>query len=433
MFRLIHIAVRNLLLSRRRTLLLGGAIVLVTLLYVLLGAVGAGIQSTIMEAGTSLFSGHVNVGGFYKVSAGRAAPFIQDGDQVVRDLKASLPEARMVVTRDRGLAKLVSDRESVQTSLMGVHPAQDEPIGRMLKVTSGDLDSLNREKTILLFEAQARKLRVVVGDMVTLSAPTVRGMYNSVDVTVGAIAKDMGILSIMSALVSRDVLPSLYLYGEGSTGWVLVYLDHPEMAEEAEAVVRKGLEDRGHRLVDKNEGPYWGRFQMVMGEDWTGQKLDTTTWEDELMMMQWTLKVFDTVTGLLISILIVIIVVGVMNTLWISIRDRTREIGTLRAIGMGRFKVMGMFLVEVLVLSLVGSAVGVALGAGLVSLLNALELPVTQGFQLFLMSDTLRLHLSWNSVLQALLLIPTLTTLASVFPATRAARMRPITAIHHVG
>ncbi len=258
-------------------------------------------------------------------------------------------------------------------------------------------------------------------------------MYNSLDLTVGAIADDMGILSIMSALVSPDVLPALYLYPEGSTGWVLVFLDDPADDAEAEATLRLALEDGGHRLVEKTEGPYWSRFQMVLGEDWTGQKLDTTVWDDELTLMQWTLKVFDAVTGLLVSILLVIIIVGVMNTLWIAIRDRTREIGTLRAIGMGRFRIMAMFLVEIAVLSWVGALLGVVSGAGLVWLLNALDIPVSEGFQLFLMTDVLTLTLTWPTMLEALLLIPALTTLAGVFPATRAARMKPITAIHHVG
>ncbi len=166
MVRLVHIAVRNLLLNRRRTLLLGGAILLVTLLYVLLGSIGAGIQTTIMRAGTSLFSGHVNVGGYYKVSTGRAAPFIQNGTQVVSDIRKALPQARMLVERDRGFGKLVSLRESAQTTLMGVDPTRDAPIRSIIRVTDGDFDTLSSPLTILLFASQAKKLNVAVGDLV---------------------------------------------------------------------------------------------------------------------------------------------------------------------------------------------------------------------------------------------------------------------------
>ncbi len=433
MWRLLLIAARNLVLNRRRSLLLGGAIAVVTLLFLLMGSVGNGIQHTVMTAGTSLFSGHVNVGGFYKVSAGRAAPVIDHGEVVAQEIRDGFPEATLVVTRGRGFAKLVSERESAQSTLIGVNPIKDRPLVATLRMVRGEISSLAKPRTIVLFEAQAKKLKVDVGDPVTLTSPTVRGAYNSLDVTVGAIAEDMGILSIMSAFVSNDTIQELYMYGKDSAGWILVYLDDPSKADDAQAKIRTLLEDNDHRLLEETQGPYWGKFQMVTGEDWVGQKLDTTTWEDELMAMQWTLKVFDTVTGLLISILIVIIIVGVMNTLWITIRDRTREIGTLRAIGMGRFKVLTMFVFEVMLLSFVAGAVGVAMGTGLVALLNVIQIPVSRGFQLFVMADHLVLLLSTDTVLKALLLIPSLTTVASIFPALRAARMRPITAMHHAG
>ena len=70
MGQLFLIAVRNLITHSRRTLLLGGAIVGVTALLVLLLGVLNGIRSTILESATTLMTGHVNVGGFFKVTAG---------------------------------------------------------------------------------------------------------------------------------------------------------------------------------------------------------------------------------------------------------------------------------------------------------------------------------------------------------------------------
>ena len=86
---------------------------------------------------------------------------------------------------------------------------------------------------------------------------------------------------------------------------------------------------------------FWMKFQSVAREDWTGQKLDVTTWEDELSFMMWTLQALQGLTVVLIMILIAIVVIGIMNTMWIAIRERTREIGTLRAIGMQRGGVLG--------------------------------------------------------------------------------------------
>ena len=97
---------------------------------------------------------------------------------------------------------------------------------------------------------------------------------------------------------------------------------------------------------------FWMKFQSVAREDWTGQKLDVTTWEDEISFMTWTLKALQGLSVVLIVILIAIIIIGIMNTMWIAIRERTREIGTLRAIGMHRREVLWMFLLESLMLGL---------------------------------------------------------------------------------
>ena len=92
-----------------------------------------------------------------------------------------------------------------------------------------------------------------------------------------------------------------------------------------------------------------------------------------------------------------------------------------------------MFVLETIILSTVAAALGVALGAGITHLLNAAQIPVSRGFQIFLMSDTLRMAVSVDSALVALIAIPMLTTIGAFFPAMRAAKLKPVTAMHHVG
>jgi ABC-type lipoprotein release transport system permease subunit len=430
---LLLIALRNLGLNRRRNLLLGSAIAAVTALMILLGAVGNGIQVTMIDAGTALVSGHVNVAGFYKITAGRPAPVLVDRQKVLDQVRTLVPEARLIVDRTRGFGKFVSETDSVQTGLTGLDIERDREILRVVRVVQGRIDDLAGPGKVMLYEAQARRLGVGIGDRVTLTAPVLRGINNSIDVDVVAIAKDLGLLSVMSCYVSKETIRDLYLLDPDTTGVIQVYLDDPDDAGAVEARVKAGLERLDHRLMDKLDVPYFHKFQSIAAEDWTGQKLDVSTWKDELSMLDWTLKTFDTVTMLLTAILLVIIVVGVMNTLWISIRERTREIGTLRAIGMARWRVLVMMLLEVAALAVLSTATGLAAGGALTVALNWARIPVSEGFQMFLLSDTLTLVLEPASVMAALVWIPLLITCFSVFPALRAARMRPITAIHHVG
>ena len=92
--------------------------------------------------------------------------------------------------------------------------------------------------------------------------------------------------------------------------------------------------------------PFWMKFDGVKREDWTGQRIDVTSWEDEISFLSWTIKSFDAISNILVMVLLIIVVVGIMNALWMAIRERTGEIGTLRAIGMTRWKVLWMFNLE---------------------------------------------------------------------------------------
>src|SRR5271169_6106578 len=108
MSQLFLIAFRNLLTHRRRTLMLGGAIAGVTMLLVVLLGLLNGIRSTILESATTLMTGHVNVGGFFKVTAGQSAPVVTHYQKVLDLVRAKVPEIDFVTERGRGWAKAVT-------------------------------------------------------------------------------------------------------------------------------------------------------------------------------------------------------------------------------------------------------------------------------------------------------------------------------------
>ncbi len=107
----------------------------------------------------------------------------------------------------------------------------------------------------------------------------------------------------------------------------------------------------------------------------------------------------------LMIILVAIVVTGIMNTMWIAIRERTREIGTLRAIGMHRRAVARMFLLESLLLGLFGTAAGAVAAAAIAAGINALNIAVPLTVQLFLMSDHLRLDVTPQAAVQAVVML----------------------------
>jgi len=430
----LSIAARNLFRHTRRNLFLGGAIAAVTLLLVVLGGLAAGMRAAMLESATTLMTGHVNVGGFFKITSGSAAPLVTDYERVLAETRRLVPELSYVTVRGRGYGKAVSERSSMDLVLGGVDIENEPQFRKVVQLREGNLDDLARPDTILLFEDQAKRLDVKVGDAITLSAPTVRGMSNTADVRVVAVAKGIGLLSAFNAFLPAATIRQIYQLNSTTTGAIHLYLRDPRAAPAVAARLRQDLAAAGFRVMEADPQPYWQKlYQSVPASDWTGQKLDVSTWEDEMSFMSWILQAVEWLTRILLLVLLAIVVVGIVNTLAIAIRERTREIGTLRAIGMQRTKVLWLFMLESLLLGLGATLGGALAGWLLAAAVNGAGVAVPTSMQMFLMQRTLFLEVAPAALARAVVLITLVTTAASFFPALRAARLRPVTSMHHIG
>jgi ABC-type lipoprotein release transport system permease subunit len=185
-------------------------------------------------------------------------------------------------------------------------------------------------------------------------------------------------------------------------------------------------------LRDHESNPFFFKFEAVQGEDWTGQKLDVTWWQDEVSFLTWVLTAFDTVTWSLTLILVVIIAVGIMNAMWNAVRERTREIGTMRAIGMTQTRVLVLFLLEALFLGLGATTAGATLGAAIALGVDAARIPVpSDAVRTILLSNELNLAVQLPSLLTAVVFLTAFTGLSALWPAIRASRLQPVKALTH--
>ncbi|MEO5970421.1 MAG: FtsX-like permease family protein [Bdellovibrionia bacterium] len=433
MSQLFVIAVRNLIQHRKRTFLLGGAISGVTGLLVLLLCLSTGIRETMLESATTLMTGHINVGGFYKVTAGQSAPVVTEYKKVLEIVKRTLPDIDYIAPRGRGWSRLVSSNASMQVGIGGINIEKEPRFKEVVRMIEGKVDDLAQPNTILLFELQAKKLGVHVGDTLTFSALTPRGVSNTIDVRVIGVAQDIGLLSSFNVFIPESSLRELNQINEDTTGALLIYLKDLRKAPEDIAKVRKALGDAGYRLMDSEAKAFFFKFESVNREEWTGQKIDLTTWDEEISFFKWTLTAIEGLMYVLTVILLIIISIGIMNSMWIAIRERTREIGTLRAIGMQRTRVLVMFLIEAFTLGTSGTVLGAGIGILLALLLNVAQIHLPMGAQYILLSSTLKFAVDPSRILTGMLVITGCTTLISVIPSTQAARLKPITAMQHIG
>lgn len=113
--------------------------------------------------------------------------------------------------------------------------------------------------------------------------------------------------------------------------------------------------------------------------------------------------------------------IGVVNIMSLSVSERTREVGILKAVGWSRFKVLRMILGESLLLSLVGFVIGSLLGMGAVWVITSL--PAVKGF--------ISPSFSGDSFLVGMAVALLLGFLGGAFPAYKASRLSPVEALRH--
>ena len=150
---------------------------------------------------------------------------------------------------------------------------------------------------------------------------------------------------------------------------------------------------------------------------------------DELDQIRTVFLIIDSVLGLLGGISLLVASFGIANTMIMSILERTREIGIMKAIGAEDREIKLIFFVEAAVIGVTGGVIGVVLAWGIDELANRLAyrfILKPQGASFIDFFD-LPVYLWLGAILFALII----SILAALYPASRAARIDPVRALRH--
>lgn len=126
----------------------------------------------------------------------------------------------------------------------------------------------------------------------------------------------------------------------------------------------------------------------------------------------------DTLTLLLISMAVIVFIVGgigIMNVLFVSVKERTNEIGILKALGCSRRDILLEFLLEASCISMIGAVIGVLLALGIT--------PIIETF-------SVRVELSASGAILSLLFGVVTGSLFGFYPAYKASRLIPVVALN---
>lgn len=254
---------------------------------------------------------------------------------------------------------------------------------------------------VLIGKSLAEERKLKPGDAFRLNASTVDGAYNVGKLEVA------GIFSLNNAQAEAQLVfvPLAYaqaLLNTANHGKVIVSLKNLEDTERVAGAVQTDLNAAG------------------LG-------LDVRTWDQLSEFYQQITGFFDALFVFLTLAISVLVFFIVLQVLTMSFLERTREVGTIRALGTKSSQIFAMFLTEGFLLGLAGGVLGIALGWMLSLGFNALEIGWTPPGALdpVPVRITAGIQVAWPPLLVSVVA----TVLSALFPSTHSARQRIVDAL----
>ena len=348
------------------------------------------------------------------------SPLRLPGAQALARRLEALPGVVRTAALLYGRGTAMAGGRSSMASIIGIEPEREPELRAAHHLQAGTfLSATGRaggEPEVFLASPLAQKLRVGVGDAVSFVVQTPEGAVNSLDgVVVGVFQK--GAPWYDHALyLSLGPAQDLFAWpGDATSIKITIEGGGQAAARQArpsiQALVRQtplpGLDPDQRVLVETF--PEAGRFAFSIMEANRGALL------------------------VLSSFLLAAAAVGIVNSMLMSVHERTREIGTIRALGMRRSAVVRLFVLEGLVLGTAAAGLGILAGGAAVLHYAAYGIPMNNTSLTWMAGgDRLFTVLTGASLARTAATIVALSILAAVYPAWVASRLEPREALHHV-
>ena len=412
MLKLVKISLRNLFRYKRRTLLTMSLITIGVAFVLVFVSITASFKAMMVGEITDSMLGHIQVHKKGYVASIDNLPLNLNlkpkAYQKVEEALAEIREVEAYSPRIKFGGVFSNFVESTNIRLNAIDPDKELAALPLFvsRIKSGQKTIKLGE--ILVPELLAKGMKVKAGDIAVVVATNDDGSVNGYQFTVG------GVVSSVTGPGGRDG----YIHIED--GRKILRLEEPEISEVA--IRLKSLD-----ALDGVES----RLRETLGKEMTSKgkpAFEIHTWK-KLTPFFNVVRMIDVMTFFIKLMLIAIVLISVMNVMIMAVYERTREIGTIAAIGTLPGRILSMFVIEGLSLGLLGAASGTILGSLALVILNAFEIKFNFG-----RAQGLILNASLNPVdiITIALIVVAVAVLAGFRPAYQASRLEPIEALRHV-
>lgn len=409
---LLKIGIRNVRRNLRRTLITILAIFVGVVVMLLTRGLVNGIQGNLKSSVTEVQLGDMQVHAKGYVDSMEGAPLTPNlpQDFVTAEMVAAAG-GEAVAPRINFGGMISNGDRSTMVLAQSVDPAKEYAVTPRKKAVISEGRALEPGDTgvAVLATGLAKALDVKIGSTITILTNTATGAMNATDlVVVGLVAAGNALENKRLAVVPlADAQALLKMNGVVTEFAVRV---PPGKGDDVTLQVQE-------RLI---------RSLAAKG----GPETEVHTWKQLMPTIDQMMKAQNFVLALIIGIIFFIVLVGIINTMLMSVFERVREIGTMMAMGMRRPQVITVFMFEALTLGILGALFGAVAGILLVMGIDAMEIPLTTPGAAVPMP--LRTMLDVFFPIKAIIIATISALIAAIYPAWQASKLKPIDAIRSV-
>jgi ABC-type lipoprotein release transport system permease subunit len=408
---LFKLAWRNLWRNRRRTLLVVMAMGMMMSFLIMYDSMILGFETAVYGNAIKLSGGNIQIRAIGYEDSYSANPMLPMGNGLDAVQAAEAQPGVSVALRHANTGGLVTNREGVfPIGIYGIEPEKEKPVNPVMQdefLVAGRFLQADDEDAIFIGQGLADATGIGVGDRIPLSGKNTNEEMSKRTMTV------IGIYNINLASLERQVIyvslkaaQDIYGLGDNVTEVILF------------------------TKVTGKEDPIVEQLNASL----SGYEI--STWRSAIPELSSTVEMKNAVMTGFSAVLLGIAAIGIFNILLMAIYERTKEIGLLGAIGLKPREITLLFLLEGIMIGLVGAVVGTIMGYLITSILGIWGLNygafVDMVDYMALMGTHIYPAFDINLTLQRAAMVALISSIAAFYPALEASRREPADALHHV-
>lgn len=394
------------------------------LLTVMLG-VTIGTQTSLRAKTARYFAGDVTILGYHNDGRSRIdaiEPILSAIDALSEaDIRLTAVTLRSTYYRLNDIELFASGYSVRQRRLVGVEWDRERQSLEGFAFVEGSVPDVDDSEAILLSSAAARELQVRADDVVTLTIRNDRGNISSGLFRVAGIFDEESFFGFTS-YIQRASLNRMRGIAPDTVNEIGIHIANADRDEiRAAGVLAGALTGQGLPSFGLLQTRTAYQNEATVARD--RREYGLVTLSAQLQEITALVDAVGIVAGTVVVLFLTIVAVGVSNTWTMVVWDRTREIGTLRAIGVSRFGVGSLLLAEAVFLALHGAILGLAGGGIMAVMTRWIRFPSNGATDLLLQQGRVDFVLPAWSIASIVVLVLAASLIGAARGTLRAARV----------